>query len=473
MTVSASIGPYQVLRLINQGGQGSVYLGYDSRLQRRVAIKVHPLPEDKTGRDHILDEAQIVAAIQSNKVVQIYDVITGQRNMALVMEYVPGCDLEEFLSHGRPSLPAILTIATDIAGALTAARQQQIVHGDVKARNVLITEDGRAKLTDFGIARAAKDGKAPVITAGSPSCISPEQYLGLTMDVRSDLFALGCLLYRMLSGEQPFLRNGRLDPAALLEQMPADLKIVDSSLPNGLCELVQSLLQKKPEDRPRDTLQVRFALRTQTRSMSPSTSGALRRESQAYYRAEAPGDVPPPIPTDLKRAQTLRFGRMGINGKRLLQTVSTSGKFFSAVIFATAMFVLFMLIQPLRLPDPRVIQVYEPDMRIPLGMDLPGVVSPHWLVEQVIHGASTKLGSVHVLGPVGGSPQRTLYANPRERTASETLTLALRCSGELCFLAMTRELQGERNSQYAILLPEMSQLHWESAIHGAARLLYN
>jgi serine/threonine protein kinase len=93
VAVSTSIGPYQVLRLINQGGQGSVYLGYDSRLQRRVAIKIHPLPEDKRGREHILDEAQIIAAIHSNKVVQIYDVITGQRNMALVMEYVPGCDI--------------------------------------------------------------------------------------------------------------------------------------------------------------------------------------------------------------------------------------------------------------------------------------------------------------------------------------------------------------------------------------------
>jgi hypothetical protein len=473
VAVSTSIGPYQVLRLINQGGQGSVYLGYDSRLQRRVAIKIHPLPEDKRGREHILDEAQIIAAIHSNKVVQIYDVITGQRNMALVMEYVPGCDLEEFLSCTQPSLPAILTIAADIAGALTAARQQQIVHGDVKARNVLITEAGRAKLTDFGIARAARNGEAPVITAASPSCISPEQYLGLAMDVRSDLFALGCLLYRMLSGEQPFMRNGRLDHALLLEQMPADLETLDESLPRSLCELVRSLLQKQPEHRPRDTLQVRFALRDLTRSMPPSTSGALLRESRAFFRLEVPGDVPPPIPADLQKGQTLRLGNIGLGGRRLLQALSTSGKFFSAVIFSTAVFVIFMLIKQFGLPEAYVIQVDEPDLRIPVEMNLPGAVSPEWLVEQVMRGASEELGPVHVLGPVGASQDRALYASPTERIASERLSLTLRCSGELCFLALTRELQGQRNSRYAILLPEMSQQNWESAIHGAARSLYN
>jgi hypothetical protein len=106
-------------------------------------------------------------------------------------------------------------------------------------------------------------------------------------------------------------------------------------------------------------------------------------------------------------------------------------------------------------------------------MGLPETVSAQWLVEQVMRGASQELGPVYVLGPVGASPDRALYANPPERTASESLKLALRCSGELCFLAMTRERQGEHSSQYAILLPEMSPQDWASAIHGAARSLYN
>jgi hypothetical protein len=125
------------------------------------------------------------------------------------------------------------------------------------------------------------------------------------------------------------------------------------------------------------------------------------------------------------------------------------------------------------LPEAYAIQVDEPDLRIPVEVNLPGAVSPKWLVEQVMRGASEELGPVYVLGPVGASQDRALYASPTERVASERLSLTLRCSGELYFLALTRELQGQRNSRYAILLPEMSQQNWEWAIHGAARSLYN
>jgi len=123
--------------------------------------------------------------------VQIHDVIESREHLAMVMEYVPGCDLEELLESVRPSLASVLRITADIAGALTVARQQRIVHGDLKARNVLITATGRAKLTDFGIAR--RPGVEGAL-AGSLSAMSPEQYLGKPLTERSDLFALGCLL---------------------------------------------------------------------------------------------------------------------------------------------------------------------------------------------------------------------------------------------------------------------------------------
>ena len=219
------VGPYRILRRINRGGQGSVYLGYDRRLGRRVAIKIYRLPSARTARRRLLHEAQLVASIQSPKVVQIHDVLESRGHVALVMEYVPGCDLEEFLAAVRPSLDSILTIALDIAGALAMARlplaavgrrrpQQQIVHGDLKASNVLIADSGQVKLTDFGIAHRGAQGAAP---GASQSAMSPEQYLGKPLDVRADLFALGCLLYRMLSGAQPFMDGPRLDPRRLLE----------------------------------------------------------------------------------------------------------------------------------------------------------------------------------------------------------------------------------------------------------------
>ena len=214
MSVETHVGPYQILRLINRGGQGSVYLGYDKRLQRRVAIKIYSLPSQRAARKPLLREAQLVASMQSHKIVQIYDVIESSGHLALVMEYVPGCDLEEFLTTARPSLASILTIGADIAGALAVARQQHIVHGDLKAANILVTDSGRVKLTDFGIARQMVGSSPQRLDGGTPPALSPEQYRGEPLDGRSDLFALGCLLYRMLGGEAPFLRDGELDTEA-------------------------------------------------------------------------------------------------------------------------------------------------------------------------------------------------------------------------------------------------------------------
>lgn len=123
------VGPYRILRLIKQGGQGSVYLGYDKRLHRRVAIR-YSLPSTRAARRQLLREARTVASIQSHKVVQIHDVIESSTHLAMVMEYVPGCSLEDFLT-AVPSLASVLTVGTDVAGALALARQNHIVHGDV------------------------------------------------------------------------------------------------------------------------------------------------------------------------------------------------------------------------------------------------------------------------------------------------------------------------------------------------------
>ena len=201
------IGPYRLIELIRRGGQGRVYLGYDDRLRRRVAIKLLSRPRSRLSRKQLVREARTVATLDSPHLVKIYDVVVVPPYLALVMEYVSGCDLEQLLTVTKLSQSSILSVASDLASALAAARRQGIVHGDLKAANVLITQDGRAKLTDFGIAR---DSAASAdVGAGSPSAISPEQLRGEPLDIRADLFALGCLMYRMLSGEHPYLRDGR------------------------------------------------------------------------------------------------------------------------------------------------------------------------------------------------------------------------------------------------------------------------
>ena len=311
------VGPYRIVRLINRGGQGSVYLGHDKRLHRRVAIKIYPLPTTRRARKQLLREAQLVASIQSPKVVQIYDVIESSSHLALVMEYVPGCNLEEFLTAVRPSLASVVTVGADIAGALALARQQHIVHGDVKAGNVLITESGRAKLTDFGISRISGAGASLQWAAGSFSALSPEQFLGQPLDERADLFALGSLLYRMLSGEQPFFRDGGIDPELLLKRSPRPLRDVvgaEVELPEPLVEVIAALLEKDPQHRPASTRPVRQVLHTVLRGLPMSSGNSLAREAQTLFSARVTGgyttaDTQGPRPAGALRAGTLRYAR--------------------------------------------------------------------------------------------------------------------------------------------------------------------
>ena len=184
--MTANVGPYRILRLIDQGGQGSVYLGYDERLERRVAVKIYALPRKRKPRRALLREARVIAGLQSNKVVRIYDVIESDTHLGLVMEYVPGCNLEQFLQGARASVASALTVATDVAAALTAAHQAGVVHGDVKAANVLLTDSGRALLADFGIARRGPVHRGAGRGPGSVSALSPEQFGGAAPTFRSD-----------------------------------------------------------------------------------------------------------------------------------------------------------------------------------------------------------------------------------------------------------------------------------------------
>ena len=258
------VGAYRLLRLINQGGQGSVYLGYDKRLQRKVAIKIYRLPSARKARRGLLREAQLVAAMHSPKIVQVYDVIESDSHLAMVMEYVPGCDLEQFLAQTHPSLASIVTLGTDIASALAVARQEQIVHGDLKASNVLVTDQGRAKLTDFGIAQSGREARAMQSLGGSVSALAPEHFSSEPVGEQADLFALGVLLYRLVSAQHPFYRNAKLDVKLLCDQDPTPLQQLvsaDATLPDSLVDLINQLLQKDPAARPSNTRGVRRVLR--------------------------------------------------------------------------------------------------------------------------------------------------------------------------------------------------------------------
>ncbi len=473
------VGPYRILRLIKQGGQGSVYLGYDKRLHRRVAIKIYRLPQLRAARKQLLREAQIVASIQSPKVVQIHDVIESSTHLAMVMEYVPGCSLEDFLTAVRPSLASVLTVGADIAGALALARQNHIVHGDVKASNVLIAENGRAKLTDFGISRTTSGDSPGRWSAGSLSAVSPEQFLGEALDERADLFALGALLYRMLCGEQPFVRDGTLSPELLVRHPPtplAEMVTGDVELPDPLVGIIDALLEKNPEDRPRNTRRVRQVLRQVLRSLPLSVHNSLLREAHPCFRPESPDDIPPLIPPGLGqqgRSALPPSGSLWVRFRHRLASLRWP------VRTALALVLLAMIAVPLTIilrNTVTPVQFTKPQTSVIGDTFLPREISTDWLVKQVRDTLLTQLGHLRVIGPIGAFPRTTLYARGEPENWNEAPEMAvgmtLRCAANVCVFTVSREQAGEQLSRQGVVLANMSVQEWRDAVRNTTLALY-
>jgi eukaryotic-like serine/threonine-protein kinase len=473
------VGPYRILRLINQGGQGSVYLGYDKRLHRRVAIKIYRLPATRAARKQLLREARLVASIHSPKVVQIHDVIESGAHLAMVMEYVSGCSLEDFLAKVRPSLASVLTIGADVAGALALARQNHIVHGDVKAANVLITETGRAKLTDFGISRSTADGRSSRWAAGSLSALSPEQFLGKPLDERADLFALGVLLYRMLCGEQPFFTKGQLDPRLLLERSPkpmADIVSGDVELPDPLVNIIAALLEKDPQHRPPNTRRVRQVFRAVLRSLPMSAGNSLLREARPCFRPEAPEDIPPLIPEGLGqqgRSALLPSGTKAAQFWHRLKTLrwpARSALAITLVLLAGVPVVIALrnTVTPVRFIAPQITLSKDSILR--------GGLSREWLVLQVRQALVEQLENIRIVGPLGAFPRTVFYSGGEPRNWNEapelSIEISLRCVESVCVFSVSREQAGDRFKRQGVLLAQMSVQDWRDIVHDTTLELY-
>jgi Tfp pilus assembly protein PilF len=264
---------------------GSVYLARDLTLNRDVAIKF--ISPDKTlepiARERLVREAKAAAGLDHPNICSVYDVIVepGGR-AAIVMQYVKGASLADILRVGPTEPGAALAIATDVARALAAAHAQGIVHRDVKPANIMVMPDGRAKLLDFGVARyddmSAAAQEASTTTAltstglmiGTPSYMSPEQAQKRPLDGRSDLFALGCVLFECLTGTRPFKGHSPLEVlAAILHQqppIPSSIRSGVNTLQDALC---LKLLEKDPEERFQSADELIVALNRLTRSGPP------------------------------------------------------------------------------------------------------------------------------------------------------------------------------------------------------------
>ena len=226
---------YRVRRLVGEGGIGLVFLAEDTQLSRPVALKVIK-PEMAGARgvqSRFVREAQATAAIKHDHIVTIYQVGRDNDILFLAMEYLQGQSLQRWLERGRkPSVDLVLRIGREIAAGLAAAHRHGLIHRDIKPANIwLEAPSGRVKILDFGMARSQRDDVQIThsgTVVGTPAYMAPEQALGETVSAGSDLFSLGCVLYRLCTGRLPFEGETILAVlSALASDTPRSLRLID------------------------------------------------------------------------------------------------------------------------------------------------------------------------------------------------------------------------------------------------------
>ncbi len=260
------MGAYSVLKLLGKGGMGSVYLARDVRLNRPVALKIM-LPkfvEIPSARARFLREARTVAKLRNDYIVNIHQVDEDRGIPFFVMEYLEGMPLDKFLgAGGKLSVPQIVKLGREVALGLAAAHAQGLIHRDIKPGNLWLDRlhEGRAKILDFGLARPFESDihiTEPGTIVGTPAYMAPEQARGdRQLDPRVDLFGLGCVLYRLTTGEIPFRADHTLGVlTALAINTPKTPIQINDQIPLPLSDLIMKLLQKEPENRPASAREV-------------------------------------------------------------------------------------------------------------------------------------------------------------------------------------------------------------------------
>jgi Tol biopolymer transport system component/tRNA A-37 threonylcarbamoyl transferase component Bud32 len=301
--IGQTLGHYRILELLGKGGMGEVYLAEDTKLQRRVALKVltSALAEDLDRRQRFEREARAAAAFNHPNIVTIHSVEEIGGVPFLTLELIDGQTLAAAIPPTGMPLDRLLALAIPLADAIGAAHQRGITHRDLKPANVMVTTDGRIKVLDFGLAKLKEDARAEAqalmptheLTGegrilGTAAYMSPEQAEGKAVDQRTDVFALGVLLYEMATGVRPFKGDTQMSLlSAIIKDTPAPLSEVKRDVPRELSRIVQRCLAKDPEDRYQTAKDLRNDLRALKEDFA---SGELA----SGIRAQAPVAAPAP-----------------------------------------------------------------------------------------------------------------------------------------------------------------------------------
>ncbi|MBY6062332.1 Stk1 family PASTA domain-containing Ser/Thr kinase [Microbacterium esteraromaticum] len=330
-------GRYRVRARIARGGMATVYVATDMRLERRIALKVmHAhLSDDSAFQSRFIQEARAAARLADPHVVNVFDQGQDGELAYLVMEYLPGITLRELMrEQKRLTVPQTITIMDAVLSGLAAAHSAGIVHRDVKPENVLLAEDGRIKIGDFGLARATTANTATgAQLLGTIAYLAPELVTRGTADARSDIYALGIMLYEMLVGEQPYKGEQPMQIAYqhATEQVPRP-STRNTAVPEQLDELVLWATEKSPDDRPLDAGAMLTRLREIERDLGiapvVTTTAAVHRDHDSGAVTKIlPGvitaDHTEDVPVDADNAARLRrrTSRRRARGALLLSLV--------------------------------------------------------------------------------------------------------------------------------------------------------
>ncbi|MGP3967141.1 protein kinase domain-containing protein [Streptomyces sp. 6N223] len=300
-------GRYRIGQLLGEGGMGSVWEALDLRLERRVAVKVvgagigtGTMGRDPRLADRFEREAKLLAALSSPYIVTVHDVgegrFDGQSVLYLVMERLTGRSLDQVLAAELPPLADVARWGEQICRALAVAHASGVVHRDLKPANVMVEPDGLARVLDFGIAAVLAESSdharltSTGVVVGTPAYMSPEQIEGGTVEARSDLYSLGCVLYALATGRPPF--HGDSLYQLLRQQMEQEAPPPSSlrpELPRAWDELITALLAKRPERRPRNAAETAERLRelSVTTAASAATVGSAAVAATAASAATA------------------------------------------------------------------------------------------------------------------------------------------------------------------------------------------
>ncbi|MGC1107878.1 MAG: protein kinase [Candidatus Acidiferrales bacterium] len=312
----AKLGPYEIVAPLGAGGMGEVYRARDTRLNRDVALKVLPevFARDAERLRRFEQEAKAASALNHPNILAIYDIGTHDDAPFIVTELLEGETLRERLRNGPLPVRKALDIAMQSASGVAAAHEKGIIHRDLKPANIFLTNDGRAKILDFGLAKLTQQDNAsridetqsPTRTSGpsqgkgqtdarteagvvlgTAGYMSPEQVRGKPADARSDIFALGAILYEMLSGERAFEKDSSADTmAAILKDDPPELSGGEKKIPPAVERVVRHCLEKNPGERFQSARDFAFNLAAISDVSSSNATGFRPAETRQMPRAK-------------------------------------------------------------------------------------------------------------------------------------------------------------------------------------------